>query len=162
MLEDVRREIVEMHRFFVDWFNDPGMPDPAFERRFAARLAPDFGMIVPSGEWLTRETVTDWIRDAKGERPGHRIEIRNVALLPPSGARLVLARYEEWQAAPDSRSALIATVALEPEGPGRLDTGERATPGGYLWRHVHETTLPESRIAADPFDFRTNGPADGN
>lgn len=153
MLEDVRHEIEDMHRFFVDWFNDSGMPDEAFDARFAARLAADYGMIVPSGDCLTRDQVADWIRNAKGARPGHRIEIRDVHILPASTARLILARYEEWQAAPDSRSALIATVALQPEGPGRLDSGERASPGGYLWRHVHETALPDARIAADPFDF---------
>lgn len=151
----VRAEIEELHRFFVDWYI-AALPAAGadFESRFSARLAPEFGMIVPSGAWLSREQVIASIRQSHGARPGHRIAIREVRLRPFSGERLTVATYQEWwHGADNERGALQASVILRPEGPGLAEGTRPATPGGWHWLHVHETALPDEVVAAGDFGF---------
>lgn len=151
----VADEIADLHRFFVGWYHGAIPADGgAFERDFAARLAPEFGMVVPSGGWLSRAAVVDWIAGAHASRPGHRIAIRDVRVRPFSGERLVVATYQEWfHREGDERGALQATLVLRPEGPGRAEGVAPLTPGGWHWLHVHETALAADIVAAGDFDF---------
>jgi len=124
-----RREIEELHAFFVAWYTSQiGEFD-----RMEAVIAPDFGMVSPDGDRLDREAVLETVRDGRGRHePGtFDIDVRNVALLD-SGDDHALAQYEEWQTSPDGRDGRISTVIF------RVDPG---TPNRLAWVVVHETWL---------------------
>lgn len=46
LLEDVRREVIDLHDVFVAWFNGTVAPD-LLERRFLSHLDPAFVFISP-------------------------------------------------------------------------------------------------------------------
>ena len=140
--EAVRGDVVALHEFFVGWYGGE-LPASALETEFLARLDPAFTIIMPSGVELDHETLSSAMQSAFGQKPGFRIEIRNVRLKYVT-KNTILATYEEWQR--NTREAAG-------EGTGRLSTVvmDRGVP--LTWRHVHETWLPEEVVQAEPFDF---------
>ena len=138
----VRQEIEELHAFFVAWYNGD-LPASAYAREFEARLDPAFTIIMPSGVELDFATLSRAMKESFGQKPGFRIEIRNVRLVHVSETALV-ATYEEWQR--DSRDESAG-------GSGRLSTVVFDRRGSLKWRHVHETWLPESVVASATFTF---------
>ena len=93
--QDVRREIEELHRFFVDWFSGH-LPESDFEAGFLRRFDPDFVLIPPAGHLLRLEDLAANIRSGHASNPAFRIAIRNVRVQRVL-ERHVLATYEEWQ-----------------------------------------------------------------
>ncbi len=126
------REIEELHAFFVAWYT--GQAED-FERMEAA-IAPDFEMVTPDGDRLDRGAVLGTVRAGRGKHdPGtFDIEIRNVDLLE-AGDGYAVARYEEWQTAPDGGDGRLSTVVFRPN---------EDAPGGLAWVTVHETWLDRS------------------
>ena len=128
----VRQEVEDLHDFFVGWYNGD-LPKSAYETDFLAKLDRGFTIIMPSGTELGYDALCSAMRASFGKKKGFQIEIRNVRLVE-STETLVVATYEEWQhndmEGPDSASARVSTVVFE-----------RAE--ALLWRHVHETWLPE-------------------
>ncbi|MFT4931941.1 MAG: hypothetical protein ACI91T_001827, partial [Natronomonas sp.] len=84
-LETCRREIEDLHAFFVRWY--AGRIDREDFDRLERALAPEFEMISPTGDRSDRAAVLDWIRESYGrEAPGaFDIEIRNVELVRDLG-----------------------------------------------------------------------------
>lgn len=144
---DVLREVVELHRFFVDWFRGRCAGGEAdYDRLFAARLAPSFAMVPPAGKIVTRADLLTGMREAYGSNPAFAIAIRNCELRW-EGERHLLATYEEWQRgavhSKPSDNARMATVLL------RRREGELP----FEWLHLHETWMPEEDRAAGDFNF---------
>ncbi|MFQ5690829.1 MAG: hypothetical protein ACE5HQ_11215 [Gemmatimonadota bacterium] len=132
-----RAEVMDLHRFFQEWYK--GVPDPegdSFER-LASVLHPDFELIAPTGGRMDRTKVLNGVREAHGRYSGCpcRISIRNCATRA-LGPDLGLATYEEWQ-------------DIAGETRGRLSTavfGRRAgLPNGVQWLHVHEVWMDEGK-----------------
>ena len=128
---DVAREVVELHKFFVDWYRG----DAASMDRVERALAPDFTMVTPDGELLARPSVIAGITEGrKGSSPGievHEIEVRS------TDVDHALATYQEWHHHPDGTTVRLSTA---------LFTRDTSAPNGWAWRHVHETwvTPPEA------------------
>ena len=139
---EVRREVEDLHRFFVGWMTG-ALPKDAFETQFLSRLAPDFRMVTPRGVLLNLDQLQTSLRRTRATNPDMRIAIRNVRVHTVSPSH-VLATYEEWQhhamAPSPSQNARIASVVFE-------------RTGGLRWLQVHETWLPESVVLAGPYDF---------
>ncbi len=128
-LSACRREIEELHAFFVAWYTrQAGEFD-----RMEAVIAPDFEMVTPDGDRLDRGAVLGMVRDGRGrhEQGTFDIDVRDVALLDRSDGHAV-ARYEEWQTSPDGGDGRVSTVAFRPD-PG--------APNRLAWVTVHETWL---------------------
>ena len=140
--EAVRGDVVALHDFFVGWYGGE-LPESAFETEFLARLDPAFTIIMPSGAELDMATLSRAMQDAFGQKPGFRIEIRNVRLKSYTDDTIV-ATYEEWQR--NTREA-------GGTGTGRLSTVVMNRGRSLSWRHVHETWLPEDVVESDAFDF---------
>jgi hypothetical protein len=140
--EAVREEVVALHDFFVGWYGGK-LPESAFETEFLARLDPAFTIIMPSGAELDMANLSRAMQDAFGQKPGFRIEIRNVRLKYLTETTIV-ATYEEWQR--NTREAAKT-------GTGRLSTVVFDRDGSLRWRHVHESWLPEDVVESDPFEF---------
>jgi len=139
----VVEEIERLHRFFVDWFAGTiADDDDTFNRMFLDALDPGFVLIPPAGRIVARSDLASGLRSGHGSNPDFRIAIRNVEIRRAVDG-VVLATYEEWQ-----RNAR----ASKPPDNGRISTvlfqGE-----DLRWLHLHETWLPESVMAAGPFDF---------
>jgi hypothetical protein len=138
----VRREIEELHHFFVGWFSG-ALPEDAFGDGFLRRFDPDFVLIPPAGVTLRLEDIAASVRQGHASNPDFRIAIRNVRIRREFGRHL-LATYEEWQrnalASTPPENARVATVLFEKSEPLR-------------WLHIHETSLPASIAAAGPYDF---------
>lgn len=135
---EIRQDIEVLHEFFVGWYNGT-LPEIAYDTEFAARLAPTFTIVMPSGVELDHDSLSAAMRQSFGKNPGFRIEIRNVRLVHAS-EKVAIATYEEWQfheqEGPDSASARISTVVF-----ARGET--------LKWLHVHETWLPEEAVEAE-------------
>ena len=143
----VAQEIVALHGFLAGWLNGAL---PASEAGFAAgleaRLHPDFVNIQPAGELLRRDELLRQIRAGHGASPGFKIEIRAVTLqqVMDQGSA-VLATYEEYQKgarnSARAENARLSTVLFERKSDERL-----------IWRHIHETWLPDDKH--DPANFQ--------
>jgi len=142
LLTVVRREIVEIHDFFTDWFNGSVDRDQ-LEVRLLSRLHPDFLIISPAGDAQNVENIRAGFPRAYGTNTDFRIQVRDVEIRQKIGS-LILATYTEWQTGArdsgDSNNARLTTVLLEEGQP-------------IIWRHIHETSLPASATANTPFDF---------
>jgi len=128
----VETEIRELHRFFQDWYRGR-LEEDAFQR-FSGVMGEGFTIILPDASALPRETIIDAVRSQKGADAEAELWIENVRLVH-SEAQFLVATYEEWQGR-DGRDARgrLSTVVF---------TRHEDRPNGLVWRHVHETWLPE-------------------
>ena len=142
LLEDVRREIVELHAFFVGWFNGT-VAREELQPRFLSRLDPDVIFIAPEGRIMGADDLSTGFHKGFATNSEFKIQIRDVALRHEVGDT-VLATYTEWQ---------IGATTLTQANNARVTTVLMKKGSPFLWLHVQETWLPERIRAADPFDF---------
>lgn len=142
LLNDIRREVVDLHAFFVRWFNGTVVREELVPC-FLSHMIDEVVFISPDGDVLRREQLESGFSQAYGTNPDFKIEIRDVQILQKFG-EIVLVNYTEWQkgakASSQEQNARI-TSAL-------IDTG-----APFQWYHIHETWLPENIRKADPFAF---------
>jgi hypothetical protein len=128
-------EVIGLHEFLADWFNDALPNTDAVFARFTSVLHPDFSMVVPSGEILDRDTVLGLVRAAHASATNTapvRIEIRDL-VERVVGDGVVFVTYEEWQfAGQHLQNGRTSTACFGPAP---------AAPNGVVWRHLHETML---------------------
>lgn len=142
LLDNVRREVEELHVFFTEWFH--GTADRSqLEARFISHLHPDMIVIPPEGVVLKPADLQASFEKAFGSNPDFRIQIRDVEVRIQSDD-LVLVTYTEWQTG--ARRSASANNA-------RISTALMQLGDPILWLHLQETWLPEEIRAADPFEF---------
>lgn len=142
LLIDVRQEIVDLHDFFVAWFN--GSADQGdLDAQLIARLDPDMTFIPPEGVTLAADQLIGGFRQSFGKNKNFRIQIRDVIIRHVLDAH-VLATYTEWQ---------IGSTMSGSAQNARQTSALLTTARPFRWLHVHETRLPEEIRAAGPFDF---------
>ena len=135
-----RREIVELHQFFEDWFNAALAPTDESFGRFASVIADDFVMVTPGGSLVERAPLVAGLRAShgrwRGQEPVGRIWIENVRVHRIlEGGDLAIATYEEWQEiAGEEIRGRLSTVVLRVK---------EWAPNGLEWLHVHETWLSD-------------------
>lgn len=128
-LDTCRREIEQLHQFFVDWYTGRTQNFTRMERVIGS----EFEMVTPDADVLGRNAVLEMVRDGRDNHdPGaFDIDIRAVTLLDSTETHAVV-RYEEWQTSPDGEDGRISTVVFRPDS---------ETPNGLVWVTVHETWL---------------------
>jgi hypothetical protein len=128
-----RAEIERLHDRFVAWFTGTAEEDAFAD--IADALGPDFEMVTPAGDRVSREAVLDSIRAQYGrDDPGaFDIEIRNVDLRHATDDHATV-RYEEWQETDGETTGRVSTVLFRA-------VPESSAPGDLLWLDVHETWL---------------------
>ncbi|MEM8975133.1 MAG: hypothetical protein AAGD43_23990 [Pseudomonadota bacterium] len=142
LLDEVRREIVDLHVFFTDWFN--GKADRSkLEERFISRLHPDLIFIPPEGTILRAAHLKAGFEHSYGANPNFRIQIRDVEIQHDLGD-YILATYSEWQ---------VGAKASKQANNARLSSVVMAKGAPMIWVHLQETWLPEDVRAAGSFDF---------
>ena len=136
MREVCKKEITELHRFFVDWMTGALPRSADAFARVADALADDMTMINPEGEVMACPPLLTALDGAHAvfKEPGQtfRIWIENYDCRFVSGD-LCLATYEEWQDRSGEVKGRLSTV---------LFRRRAGAPNGVEWLHVHETWLP--------------------
>jgi hypothetical protein len=122
-------EIVELHKFFEDWFTGKLSDDDATFSRVENALAPGFVLISPRGVIDERGPLLAMLRRAHGSKRDFKIWIENPRARPLADS-LWLVIYEEWQTSGANTTA-------------RLSTALFSTAEEPVWQHVHETWLEQ-------------------
>lgn len=125
-------EIVQLHVFFVDWY-DKATCDKTDFSRFDRVMGPGMQMIPPSGVMLDREAVVGYVRDNRGTFDGdYAIEIADIRPAWQADGAIAVT-YIEKQQRRGEKTARRATA---------LFTESSSAPNGVEWRHLHETWMP--------------------
>lgn len=131
MITCIELEIVQLHQFFQDWYNNILAPTDESFSRCSDVLAHDFSIIFPSGSIVQCQPLLEGLRNAHNSRNDMRIWIKNVRILHNLGD-VILANYEEWQEIEGKVTARLSSV---------LFRETQSTPNGVQWLHVHETWI---------------------
>ena len=138
MEADCKKEIVQLHTFFEEWFNGTLEQTKTNFRRVEEVLDPDFELITPSGIKQSRKELIPLLWEAAGSRVNTKspldIWIENY-LFRPIGTDLYLVTYEEWQKDEERKRGRLSTAVF------------KKTVNEYnnlCWLHVHETWLSQS------------------
>lgn len=141
-LEKVRKEIVDLHDFFVKWFNGTADRDQ-LEPQFLSQLHENVMFIPPEGHAISGKMLKEAFDRGYGSNTDFKIQIRDVAIQHEIN-NIVLATYTEWQIgatqSAQANNARITSVLME-----------MGTP--VTWLHIQETWLPEAIRSAGSFDF---------
>ncbi len=130
--ERCETEIVDLHRFFGQWYR--GELDLTGEdfARVSDVLTEDFRMINPEGEVVARSELLTGLRRSHGSRSdGFRIRVENVSSRM-IGRTAAAVTYEEWQEEGGRQRGRVSTAIFREHS---------STPNGVEWLHVHETWL---------------------
>ncbi len=129
-----RKEIVQLHQFFEDWYHGRMEYSDVNFSRMADVMAEPFTIIFPSGSQHRREDTLRMVREGYGrwQDSANRIWIENVVLCWQE-EDVCLLTYEEWQETDGEMTARLSSV---------LFRSQAETPNGLVWLHVHETWLP--------------------
>jgi hypothetical protein len=146
--EKFNYDIVELHEFFVSWFRgEVEKSDEYFQQRFTARFADNFEYILPGGELLQLNALTDMLQGAYASSPEFKMNIRDVHSKNAADTDLAMVNYLELQTGALNSSANNARIS------SALMKLDDATPNGVLWLNLHETWLDETTLDRQWFDF---------
>ncbi|MGX5802584.1 DUF4440 domain-containing protein [Bradyrhizobium sp. Arg314] len=131
LLSRASAEVVDLHRFFVDWFDRRRACTTDFAR-FEHVIGEGFSMIPPSGQWLDRDAVLDHVRASRATFDGDfAISIEDIRPGWGTGDVIVLT-YIEAQRHAGKQSRRRSSAVF---------TTNSSAPNGVEWRHLHETWL---------------------
>lgn len=137
MVENCEKEILELHRFFEDWFNAKLPDNEETFSRIQDSLSPEFKMITPGGEKVDRNSLLSNLRSMNGfylkaDQPSS-IWIKNISHEWVKDT-FCISNYEEWQGSKDRT-----------EGKGRISSAlfekHDAAPNRVRWVYLHETWI---------------------
>ncbi|WP_027163894.1 DUF4440 domain-containing protein [Mesorhizobium sp. WSM1293] len=124
-------EIIDLHRFFVDWFVAARANTVDFGR-FERAMGKDLSMVAPDGQILDREAVVDHVRASRAScDDGFAISIEDIR---PGwqDADTIVVLYVEAQLRAGKHSRRQSSAVF---------TTSSSAPNSVEWRHLHETWL---------------------
>ena len=129
-------EVIDLHRFFVDWFVAARADAVDFDR-FERVMGEGLRMVTPDGKVLDRDAVVDHVRTSRAScDDGFAISIDDIR---PGwqDADTIVVFYVEAQLRAGKHSRRQSSAVF---------TTSSSAPNGVEWRHLHETWLqvPES------------------
>lgn len=121
-------EVVRLHAFFESWF--AGDPNASISD-FVDALADDFIIVTPQGTERGKQEIVDLVIGARDSGTvAIAVELERLVI----DGETVVGMYEEHQTRGASTTRRLSTAVM---------SRAQNTPGGWLWRLVHETWLPE-------------------
>lgn len=131
LLQKASEEIVDLHRFFVAWYNTATSGGVDFNRCQAA-FGDGFHIITPTGGVFDRTQTIEMVRSNHATFDGDfEIAIEDIEARWQSGDALLVTYVEvQWRGGEHSRR--LATA---------LFTESASAPCGVEWRHLQETWL---------------------
>jgi hypothetical protein len=130
------KEVIELHRFFEEWFNGVLAATEQEFARLKMALGNGFLLISPAGLRNERESLVDGLRAAHGS---HRLDAHpfKIWIKNPNfrsvAADVAIVTYEEWQEIDGRTTARLSSA---------LFRRKANNPNDVEWLHVHETWLP--------------------
>src|SRR5262245_45486331 len=92
-------EVVDLHRFFVDWFDRQRCGRADFSR-FESVMGEGFSMVVPSGQLLDRDAVLGYVKASRATLDGDfTIAIEDIRPAWQAGDVIVVTYVEAQQRA---------------------------------------------------------------
>ncbi len=109
-----KKEVVDMHRFFTEWYTAVLPENRENFARFHTVMNEKVGFVGTNGGVISKSELIGWIKDAYGshEKGAFEIEIKNFQYLAGHGDLHVLG-YEEWQYIGDDQIILETTTVLK-------------------------------------------------
>lgn len=86
-----QREVQELHAFFGHWYRASAAVDL---ERVSSVLAPEFELLSPSGDLLTRQRLLSELAAERGAFPGLRISVEDIRPVPLANGEVTV-RYAE-------------------------------------------------------------------
>ncbi|PDQ17505.1 hypothetical protein CN311_29640 [Mesorhizobium sanjuanii] len=124
-------EVVDLHRFFVDWFVEARADRADFDR-FERVMGEGFRMVAPSGQILDRDAVLHHVRSSRATCDGDfAISIEDIRAGWQTSDTIVVC-YIEAQKRAGKHSRRRSSAVF---------TTSSSAPNGVEWRHLHETWL---------------------
>lgn len=135
-IEASKREVLRIHKYFVNWINGRVSRD-SFGDEAEAAWDSNLTLIKVSGELVLRAQLTDEIIDLYGtykdKSPQFSMSVRSLEVLHANDNFCLLA-YEEIHGLDQSTRQCSALFLKNPEAPE-----------GVAWAHIHETLLEGNR-----------------
>ena len=128
LAELCKKEIIELHQFFEEWFNGPATEGKYSLERVDRALDKDFEIISPNGNRSDKRTLLKNLERAKGSWNGEKIRIKNIEIKELED-EIGLALYEEWQGKPNEMKGRLSSAVFK--------RAEKA-PAGVQWVHLYE------------------------
>ncbi|MFB6361002.1 MAG: hypothetical protein ABEH59_06730 [Halobacteriales archaeon] len=130
-------EVRELHAFFEDWFAGERPRTDAELARLENALGGGFQLLDPEGDVVSRSAIIDSVEQrhgaaTDGRAPG-RIEVEAIEPRFERGD-VCLLTYEEHQLTDGTWRGRRSSALFE---------ASADAPGDLVWRHLHETWLPD-------------------
>jgi hypothetical protein len=136
MKENCNNEVIDLHRFFEQWFKAEIKNSDEVFSRLENVLNEKFMLIMPTGEYTFRNELLDQLRSGYGSRKEnketYRLWVQNIDCRLIEN-NLCLVTYEEWAEINDKTNARLSSA---------LFRKKEGTKFGVEWIHVHETLIP--------------------
>ena len=136
MKEQSEKEVIELHKFFEQWFKSEVENKAGVYARVEDVLSEEFLLISPTGKVSTRDEVITQIKSGYGSRKDdvipYRLWVQNIECrLVENNFCLVI--YEEWGEVAGELNARLSS-ALFRKNDSAINEVE--------WVHVHEVFIP--------------------
>lgn len=136
MKEQCEKEVIELHKFFEQWFKSEIENNDELFSRLEAALSEEFMLISPTGQVSTREQIIVQIKNGYGSRKTdeipYRLWVQNIECRLLEG-NLCLVMYEEWGEVAGKINARLSSA---------LFRKKETAVNGVEWIHVHEVSIP--------------------
>lgn len=136
MKEQCEKEVIELHKFFEQWFKSEIENNDEVFARFEDALGEEFMLITPTGEISSREQIITQIRNGYGSRKTdeipYRLWVQNIECRLMEG-NLCLVIYEEWGEVAGDLNARLSSA---------LFRNNDQSVNRVEWVHVHEVSIP--------------------
>jgi hypothetical protein len=134
--EQCEKEVIELHKFFEQWFKSEIENNDKVFARLESALSEEFMLISPTGSVSSREQIISQIRDGYGSRKAdgipYRLWVQNIECRFVED-NLCLVIYEEWGEVAGDLNARLSSALFRKND---------QSVNGVEWVHVHEVSLP--------------------
>jgi len=136
LFEDCKKEVIELHEFFKQWFKAEIENNDEVYSRLEKALNKDFLLISPDGSVSTRDKLLVQLKTGysshKDATIAYELWVQNIQLRLLEG-NLCLVTYEEWGKVHGKINARLSSA---------LFRKKIEAPNGVEWVHVHEVSIP--------------------
>jgi len=131
MIDNCKKEIISLHRFFEQWFKGNVPDDEKTFSRISGVLDEKFLMISPSGKITDKPALIAGLKLSHNRWETGDIQIKNMKGRVLSGD-FTLMIYEEWQHSPQEITSRLSSALFKKD--------EKAL-HGVRWLHLHEVWI---------------------
>ena len=136
--ERFANEVVDLHRFFQDWFNGAVPKSEKVFRRVEVAWPEPFTLVDPKNGIHASASLLRDTFNLHGAFPELRIQIRALAISEIPDTLVAVARYEEWHVDENETEGRMCSATLLRQSEASAEV---------RWVHIHESKLKPVRDA---------------